>query len=116
ALRARIRADSAPIRARSRLRGATLGDRLEPLAQLGLTVREIVEPRQLRQALEPEDALEQRGRPVSHRSAGLVRAARLGDQPALDETGHGRIGRDAADARDLRPRAGPEIRDDRKRL
>ena len=46
----------------------------------------------------------------------VVVAARLRDQPALDEIRDGRVGRDAADARDVRPRARPEVRDDRERL
>src|SRR5206468_1305167 len=37
-------------------------------------------------------------------------------EAALDEAGDGGIGADAADARDLRPRARPDVRDDRERL
>ena len=77
---------------------------------------DVVEARQLRQALEPEDALEERRRAVADRAAAVVVAAGLGDQAALDEVRDGGVGGDAADARDVGPRARPEVRDDRERL
>ena len=43
-------------------------------------------------------------------------AAALGDEPALDEPGDDAVDVDAADARDLRARHRPEVRDDRERL
>src|SRR5581483_6769964 len=45
-----------------------------------------------------------------------VVATGLGDQSALDEVRDGGVGRDAADAGDVRPRAGAEVGDDRERL
>src|SRR5439155_1354465 len=67
------------------------------------------------QRLEPEDALEERRRPVADR-AGAVGAAGLRDQPALEEIRDGRVGGDPSDACDVRTGAGPEIRDNCKRL
>src|SRR5439155_18880628 len=86
------------------------------LADLRDVVAEVVEPRQLGERLEPEHPLEEPGRPVADGAARGVLAPSFGDQPALDQAGHGRVGRDAADAGDLRPRARPEVRDDRERL
>src|SRR5262245_61390212 len=98
------------------LRAALFCDCVEPFAEIIDVTREIIQPRQLRQRLESENPLEHRGRAVLDGPADTVVAARLGDQPALDQSGHGRIGRDAADPRDLRPRHRPEVRHDRERL
>ena len=85
-----------------------LADRVGRLA-------DVVEPRQRREALEPEDAFEERRRAVADRARRLV-AARLRDQAALEQVRDGRVRGDAADARDVRPRARSEVRDDRERL
>ena len=45
-----------------------------------------------------------------------LRAARLLDQPALQQRGRGRVGADAADAGDLRSRHRLQVGDDRQRL
>ena len=69
-----------------RLSGAAaFGDRLEALADLVRALAEVVEPRQRRERLEPEDALEQRRRAVANRAADALLAPGLGDQAALDE-------------------------------
>src|SRR5436190_399192 len=98
------------------LRRALFGDCVEPFAEIIDIAREIIQPRQLRQGFEPEDALEHRRRAVLDRPAGAVVAPSLGDQPALDQARNRRVGRDATDPRDLRPRHRPEVRDDRQRL
>ena len=95
---------------------ALVCDGMQPLAELVDVAGEVVEPRQLREAFQAEHALEHGRAAVLHRAADAVVAARLGDQPALDQARHGRIGRNAADARDLRPRARPQVRHDRERL
>ena len=59
--------------------GALLGDRVQPLADLVLRRADVVEPRQLREALEPEHALEERRRAVADRAAGGIVTAGLGD-------------------------------------
>src|SRR3954454_1452929 len=92
-----------------RLSAALTGDRVEPLAQLVDVAGEIVQARQLRKALEPEDPLEHRRRAVLDCAARAVVAPCLGDQPALDQAGHSRIGGDTTNARDFRPRARPEV-------
>jgi hypothetical protein len=89
---------------------------VEPFAEVVDIAREIIQPRQLRKRLEPEDALEHRRRAVLDRAADAVVAPRFGNQPALDQARHGRIGRHAADPRDLRPRHRPQVGDDRHRL
>src|SRR5947208_3843858 len=97
------------------LRGALLGDRLETLPDRRGVLADIVEARELGEALEAEDALEQRRRAVADRApAGL--AARFRHEPTLDEVRDRGIGRDAADPRDVGTRARPEVRDDRERL
>src|SRR6266566_1945411 len=59
ALRAGFRAGPAPILPRGTgLGGTTLRDGVEPRAQVGLVLGDVVEPRQLRQALEAEHPLE----------------------------------------------------------
>src|SRR5436190_1092297 len=100
----------------SALGGALFGDCVEPFAEIIDIAREIIQPRQLRPGFEPEDPLEHRRRAVLDRAADAVVAPRLGDQPALDQACNRRIGRDATDPRDLRPRHRPEVRDDRQRL
>ena len=77
---------------------------------------EVVEARQRGGALEPEDALEERRRPVADRPAGAVVPARFRDQAALEQAGDGRVGGDAADPGDLGPAARAEVGDDRERL
>src|SRR5689334_22733350 len=64
---------------------ALRGNRVEAVADHLRVVAEVVEPRQLRQALEPEDALEERRRPVANRTTEPFFATRLRDQPALHE-------------------------------
>src|SRR4051794_20053207 len=98
------------------LGGALLGDGLKAVADLGRIGADVVETWELGEALEAEHALEERRRAVADGSAGGVVARRLGDEAALQEVRDGRVGGDAADPRDVRPRAGPEVRDDRKRL
>src|SRR3954453_13240311 len=89
--------------------GASLTcDGMQPLAQLVDVAGEIVQTRQLRKALEPEDPLEHRRRAVLDRAAGAVVAPCLGDQSALDQTSNGGIRSDTANPRNLRPRARPE--------
>ena len=70
---------------------------------------EVVEPRQRGEALEPEDALEERRRPVADRAARRRLASGLGDRARAREAGDGRVGGDAADPRDLGPRARAEV-------
>ena len=94
-------------------RSATASRRVADLVR---ALAEVVQPRELRERLEAENPLEERRRPVADRAAGPVLAARLGDQPALDEAGDDRVGGDAADPRDLRPADRPEVGDDRQRL
>src|SRR5438034_2345666 len=65
--------------------GALLGDLVQPFPDLLGALADVVQPRQLRQALEPEDALEERRRAVANRAAGRVVAPGLGDQPALGQ-------------------------------
>src|SRR5262249_36729147 len=61
--------------------------------------------------------LEERRRAVADRTAdGGIVAAGLADEPALRQVRDRRVGGDAADPRDVRPRARPEVRDDRERL
>ncbi len=72
-----------------RLGRALLGEGLEPAADRVGVAAEVVEPRELGEALQPENALEQRRDAVANRADGLV-TARLGDQPALDEAGDDR--------------------------
>src|SRR5439155_25388168 len=67
--------------------------------------------RQRGEAVEPEDALEERRRAIADRAGALV-AAGLGDQAALDEARDGRVGGDAADPCDLGSRDRAEV--DRK--
>src|SRR5436305_9287052 len=85
-----------------RLRGALLGDLVQAPADLVSALADVVEPRQLREALEAEDPLEERRRAVADRAARRVVAPGLSDQAPLEEVGDGRVGRDAADARDVR--------------
>src|SRR5207245_6767049 len=84
------------------LGGALLGDRVQALADLLRVLAEVVQARQLREALEPEHALEQRRRAVADRARDVV-AARLRDQSALDQVRHRGVGGHAADTRDVRP-------------
>src|SRR5581483_4933164 len=60
-------------------------------------------------------ALEERRRPIAD-GAELVLTAVLDDEPALDEAGDDAVDVDAADARDLGPRARAEVGDDCERL
>src|SRR6185295_16043 len=99
---------------RSELGGARFRDFEQALAQFGRVAAEVVESRQRSEALEPEDALEERGRPVADGTTCL--ASRFGDEAALQEARDGRVRSDAADARDVGSRARAEIRHDRERL
>src|SRR5690242_10609441 len=88
---------------------ARLGHGQQPLADgLGLAP-EVVEARQLGERVEAEDALEERRHAVANGSAGPALPTGLGDQAALDERYDGRVGRDAAHARDLRPGHRPHV-------
>ena len=105
------------VRARAgALGGLADGDRVQPLADLRGALAQVVEPRQRGGALEPEDAFEERRRPVADGATRAVVASRLGDQAALEQAGDGRVGGDPADAGDLRPAARAEVGDDRERL
>ena len=66
--------------------------------------------------LEPEDALEERRRAVADGAARGGLAAGLCEKAPLDQAGDGGVGGDAADTRDLGPRARAEVRHDRQRL
>src|SRR5262249_49635120 len=77
---------------------------------------DVVEARQLREAFDPEHALEEWCRAVTDGPAAAVVPACLSDEPALEKVRHRRIGGHAADPRDVPPRAGAEVRDDRERL
>ena len=90
--------------------------RVQPLADLRGALAQVVEARQRGGVLEPEDALEERRRPVADGTAGAVVPAGFGDQAAFEQAGDGRVGGDAADAGDLRPAARAEVGDDRERL
>src|SRR5947207_12254216 len=68
------------------------------------------------EVFEAEDPVEERRRAIWDGAAGAGVPARLCDEPAFQEVGDGRVGGDAADSRDVRPRRGPEVRDDRGRL
>src|SRR5438552_3365038 len=98
-----------------RLRGALLCDGFEPGADLGHVGAEVVDARELRERLEPEDPLEELRRLVPDRAELAVPAA-LGKQTALDEAGDDAIDVDAADARDVGARAWTEVGDDRECL
>ena len=65
-------------------------------------------------ALQPEQLQEQRRRAVE--DGAELGAAALLDQPAVEQRRDRRVGVDAADARDLRPRDGLQVGDDRERL
>src|SRR5690348_6667920 len=77
------------------LRRAAFGDRLEPAADLLRVAAEVVQARQGGEALEAENTLEERGRPVVD-GASLV-PPRLGDEAALDKACDDRVGCDPAD-------------------
>ena len=77
---------------------------------------DVVEAWQLREALETEDAFEERRCAIANRSAGRVVAARLRDEAAVQEVRDRGVGGDAADPGDVRPRARTDVRDDRERL
>src|SRR5579862_3205785 len=94
---------------------APLSDGLEPRADLGHVGTEVIEARQSGKRLEPEDALEERRRPVADR-AEVVVAASLGDETALDEPGDDSVDVHATNPRDLGPRARAEIGDRRQRF
>src|SRR5437868_13843753 len=102
---------SDPSRYPTGLRGSAFRNGFEPPADLRDVVAEIVDPRQRRERFEPEDALEERRRPVADR-AELVLTAALGYEPALGESRHDAVDVDAADARDLGARDRPEVRND----
>src|SRR5580765_6448184 len=97
------------------LRGALFGDRLEALADRCGVLADVGEAWQLGEALEPEDALEERCGAIANRAAAGL-PARLCDEAALDEVRNGRVGRDAADPRDVGTGARAKVRNDRERL
>ena len=97
--------------------GADVAGAEQPLAQLVLLVgRRVPGARvgQVVERVEAEELEEQRRRAVE--DGAELRAARLLDQPALEQRGRGRVGADAADAGDLRARDGLQVGDDRERL
>ena len=65
----------------ARLRRAGRGDLEQALAERARVLAEVVEPRQRREALEPEDALEDGRRAVADGAAGRALAAGLDDEP-----------------------------------
>src|SRR3712207_7346071 len=67
-------------------RSPLLGERLEPLADLLRVGADVVEARQLRQAVEPEDALEERSRAIADRAARSRLASGLCDQRSEEHT------------------------------
>src|SRR5207244_3512399 len=77
---------------------------------------DIVQARQLREALEAEDTLEERRRAIAGGAAGAGVPAGLCDEPACPGGGDGRVRGAAADSRGVRPRTGPRERADRGRL
>ena len=87
----------------------------EPLADRVRALADVVEPRQ-REATRARRRARTAASSGSGSRPGAVVAAGLGDQAALGEAGDGRVGRDAADPRDLRPRDRAEVGDDRERL
>ena len=98
------------------LRRAALGDSFQALADLDCVLAEIVEPRQLRECLEAEDALEQLRGAIANGTAETRLTTRLDDEPALDEPRNDRVGCNAADPGDVGTRARAEIGDDGERL
>jgi len=97
------------------LRRALLGDRLEAPADLLRVRSDVIQARQLSEALEAEDPLEERRDAVADGADGVVTTG-LSDQPAFDEARDDRVGRNAAQACDLWPRARAEVRDHGQRL
>ena len=89
---------------------------MKPRADLFGVATELLEPRQLGQAAEPEDPLEERRRAIADGAARGRLAAGLCEKAPLDQAGDGGVGGHAADTRDLGPRARAEVRDDRQRL
>src|SRR4051812_30580227 len=92
--------------------GALLAGLEQALAQLRLLLRRGVEAGEVGQRVEPfeaEQLLEERGGAVQHGAE--LRAPRLLDQAALEQRRHRRLGGDAADPCDLRPRDGLQVRD-----
>ncbi len=85
-------------------------------ADLARVLAEVVEPRQLRERLEPEHALEQLGRPIAHGTSEPGLATGFHDEPALDEPGDDRVRGHATHAGDVGTRARAEVRDDRQGL
>src|SRR5205823_768865 len=88
------RHDFVAIRPQARLGRPAFGDRLEPAADLVWRSAEVVEAWQRGEALETEDALEERRRPIADGSA--IVAAGLGDEAALDEPRDDGVSGDAA--------------------
>ena len=78
------------------LRGARFGHREQPLADRIRLAAEVVEPRQRGEALQPEDALEERRHLVADGATRPTLTPRLGDQPSLDQRRNGRVGGDAS--------------------
>src|SRR2546423_8529011 len=102
------------LRTRVLLGRAFLSDCFESAANLFDVTAEIVQARQLREALEAEDTLEEGRRRVPDRAGFLP--ARFGDQAPLEQAGYDRVDRHPADARHVRTRARPEVGDHRERL
>src|SRR5689334_22757145 len=84
------------------LRGALLGDRFQPRADLRHVRAEVVDARQSGKGFETEHALEEPRRSVAHR-AELAVAARLREEAAFHQPRDDTVDVDPADARDLRP-------------
>ena len=71
---------------------------MQAVADLGLVGAHVVQARQLREALEPEDALEERRRAVADGAGGTV-APGFRDQSALEEIRDRGVGGDADEIR-----------------
>ncbi len=97
--------------------GASLARAKQPVAQLCLLLRcgiPLGDVGQLLERAQPEQLEELCGRAVHHRPE--LGAPRLFDESSLQQRGRGRVGAHAANARDLRPRNGLQVGDDRERL
>src|SRR5829696_2580504 len=95
---------------------ASFRDRVQAGADLLGVAAELLEPRQLGEAAEAEDAFEERRRAVADGAAHGGVSSRFAEQAPFHEPRDGGVRRDAADARNVRPRARAEVRDDCKRL
>src|SRR2546430_15727695 len=86
---------------------APFGDGLEAVADLGGVGADIVQARQLREALEAEDTPEARRRAIADGAARAGIPAPPCDEPAFQGVCGGRVGGAAAESSGVRPRTGP---------